>query len=296
MASINQNTGEIVTTPVPSVVQIPAVATPTASTVYSSDNIASAASGTPTVNPILDEYTQYMNSPELQAAKAKTAEIQGAINAEKAGLRSTTTGLEYQNQGALGTTGASMNLIGTQVGRASSLASDRISALGDQYTGALTYQQGLEQTAREKYSIIANERQNKLILSTQYPGAGISATDSYETINKKVTDYQKKLKDDDFKSSLKTLALQFGLKSSGSTKDLENRIKKYNKEALNTAKRNSELTYKTALEQYNQLVQKRTDALDLAGLFGDSNGNSGTVMTPQGGVSTNNASAYFNTL
>lgn len=226
MASIDTSTGKIVTPPVPSVVT-PTVAPPTASTVYSAGNLASASAGTTTVNPILDEYTQYMNSPELQAAKAKTAEIQSAINAEKAGLRSTTTGLEYQNQQALGTTGASMNLIGTQVGRASSLASDRISALGDQYSSALAYQQGLEQTAREKYNIIAEERSRvKSLIAQTGNQAGILATDTFEVATDKAYKWQKaqdkkaekkaqEKADEEEKKNLKSLIAKLG----GSTKN-----------------------------------------------------------------------------
>lgn len=191
MASID-NTGLPVTTPpVPTLAPVPV---PTAQTVYSAPNITQAATApVKAVNPVLEEYNQYMNSPEITAAKAKLTATQQAINAEKAGLRSTTTGLEYQNDQALGTTGASVNLIGRQVGRASELSSNRQNALADTYNADLAYVQGLEKTATDQYNIISQEKDKIRSLIAQTGNkAGISPTDSFEVATEKAYNWQKK--------------------------------------------------------------------------------------------------------
>lgn len=243
METIDPTTGQVVpqatpvapvTPPTPTVVQ--PVQPPTAQTVYSAHNITQAAlNPVKAVNPALEEYNAYLKTPEMLAAKARTAELQQAINAEKQGLRSTTTGLEYQNDQALGSTGASMNLIGRQVGRASELSSDRQAALGEQLQAATAYQQGLEQTAREKYNIVQAEKSkiNALIVQTGNQ-AGISPTDTFEVATEKAFKWEQKQKEeakktaqkDDLKAKLQAL----GLKTSGSMKDLEKRLNKAIKE------------------------------------------------------------------
>lgn len=191
MASID-NTGLPVTTPpVPTLAPVPV---PTAQTVYSAPNITQTATNpVKAVNPVLEEYNQYMNSPELLAAKAKLTATQQALNAEKAGLRSTTTGLEYQNDQALGTTGASVNLIGRQVGRASELSTNRQSALADTYNSDLAYVQGLEKTANDQYNIISQEKDKIRSLIAQTGNqAGIKTTDTFEQATDKAYKWQKK--------------------------------------------------------------------------------------------------------
>jgi hypothetical protein len=215
----------IATTPTPTLAP---VAPPTASSVYSAENIAQTAT-TPVSapNPALDEYNAYMNTPEMIAARAKTAELQQAINAEKQGLRNTTTGLQYQNTGALGTTGASINLVGTQVGRASDLASNRLAGLGENLTAQQTLLNSLEATQKEKYNIIQAEKSKLQSLIAQTGGqAGITTSDTYETAVQKAYQWEqnekKKLEkeadkkaEDERKKSLKSEIAKLG----GSTKN-----------------------------------------------------------------------------
>jgi hypothetical protein len=137
-----------------------------------------------------------MNTPEMIAARAKTAELQQAINAERQGLRNTTTGLQYQNTGALGTTGASINLIGTQVGRASDVASNRLAGLGENLTAQQTLLNSLEATQKEKYNIIQAEKSKLQSLIAQTGGqAGITTSDTYETAVQKAYQWEKKEKE-----------------------------------------------------------------------------------------------------
>lgn len=80
------------------------------------------------------------------------------------------------------------------------------------------------------------------------PGAGITYTDTYEVAAKKAEDYLKKEAEeqakDEYKQKLKEMALSLGLKTKGSTKELEKRIAKYNKEDLALAKKAKEMSIK----------------------------------------------------
>lgn len=193
---------------------IPTVAQPTAQTVYSTQNIAQAATAPVTTgNAELDLYNQYMNSNDVQQAKTAVSQLQQQINQRNQALRATTTGLQYQNQNALGTTGASMNLIGTQVGRASDLASNELQALAEQQGVAQTNLQSILSDKQNQYSIIKEERNKVQNLVTQTGGkAGISLTDNYESALKKATSYLEK-KDKEEKEKAKSDAEKEGLKA-----------------------------------------------------------------------------------
>lgn len=189
MATIDSSTGQIVTPPTPTIAPVPV---PTAQSVYSAPNITQAAtSPVAPVNAAVEEYNAYMNTPELTAARTSVSDLQTAINSERAGLRNTTTGLEYQNDNALGTTGASMNLIGRQVGRANELSSNRQAALGDQFSAATAYLQGLENTRKEQYNVYTQEKQRIQSLIAQTGNqAGISPTDTFEVATEKAYKWQ----------------------------------------------------------------------------------------------------------
>ena len=262
MASIDSTTGQIVTPPTPTVAPIPA---PTASTVYSAPNIVQAATSPALpVNQAVEEYNAYMNTPELTAARNSVSELQKAINSERAGLRNTTTGLEYQNDNALGTTGASMNLIGRQVGRANELSSNRQAALGDQFSAATAYLQGLENTRKEQYQVYTQEKQRiqELIAQTGNK-AGISPTDTYEVAVEKAYKWQEdekkkeekkaeEAKKDAYKESLKKELRAMGKSTKGSIKDLEKKLKKENKEAYEKTKSRSDKEWDMKVASFNK--------------------------------------------
>lgn len=189
MATIDSSTGQIVTPPTPTIAPVPL---PTAESVYSAANITQAATNPALpVNPALDEYNSFLNTPDIIAARNGVSSLQMAINSERAGLRNTTTGLEYQNDNALGTTGASMNLIGRQVGRANQLSSNRQAALGDQFSAATAYLQGLENIRKEQFQVYTQEKQRIQSLIAQTGNqAGISPTDTFEVATEKAFKWQ----------------------------------------------------------------------------------------------------------
>jgi len=234
--------------PVPTVAPAPTVSTvpiPTANTVYGATNIAQAAtSPVMAPNPALDEYNAFLNTPDMIAARNSVSTIQNAINSEKQGLRNTTTGLEYQNDASGGTTGASINLIGRQVGRASELSSNRQAALGEQFSAASNYLQSLESTKREQYQIVQAEKQRIQAINAQTGGqAGILPTDTYEVAVQKAYKWQKKQdkkaekkakeqSDDDRKKALKSEIAKLGGSSKtkkGGTLSLKELEKEYNR-------------------------------------------------------------------
>lgn len=229
----------------PTLAPVPVVPPPTAQTVYGAQNIAQAATNPVTpVNPALEEYNAFLNTPELSSARSEVGRIQQAINAEKQGLRNTTTGFEYQNDKALGTTGASMNLIGRQVGRATELSSNRQAALGEQLQAANSYLQGIENTRREQYNVYTQEKQRIQALIAQTGNkAGIKPTDTYEMAIEKAYKWEKKeqkkadkktkeQKDDDEKKALKREIAKMGGKTTntkGGSLKLKDLEKEYNR-------------------------------------------------------------------
>lgn len=257
MAIIDQNTGQIVQTPstytppTPTVVNT-SVPAPTAATVYSAPNITSAITS-PTQAPNLSDpyglYDQYMNSPEIQAAQQAVAQGQQQINAVNQGLRTTTTALQNQNEQALGGTGASVNLIGRQVGRARELTANELAALGETQAANVANLATLRETAGQRYQIAQQERaQLQDLIRSTGGNAGISFSDSYETALAKASKYEKEqekeAKKTAYKDSLKEQLRALGLKTSGSTKELEKRLKKEIKSQKDYEKQIKELDLK----------------------------------------------------
>lgn len=259
--------------------------------VYSGTNVASTLNA-PAPKPDLSDpfgvRSFYLDSPEIKAAKAAAQATAADINAAKAGLRTTTTALQNQNDNAMGGTGASINLIGRQVGRARDLTSNELAALSDNQIANNSYLDTLTQDATAKYQIAEGQRAQIQDLIRQTGGkAGVSYTDNYETaVRKSQTYVEKKAKEekkDAYKQGLKAAALDLGLKTDGSTADLEKRIKKVKASAITEAKRNSDLAYKTNLAQYNKLIEStKPQSFNIAAAFGD-------------GGASNQAPAGFNT-
>ena len=233
--NITDNLAQPVAAPVyatPSVVSVPA---PQPSQVYSAANIAQAATS-PVARPDLSDpfgvRDFYMNSPEIQAARAEAQRIQEAINASRQGLRTTTTALQNQNEQAMGGTGASINLIGRQVGRARELTSNELAALSENQLAAQSYLDTLLQEGQAKYAIAEQQRAQIQELIAQTGGkAGISYADTFETAIKKATKYQeeqaKEAEKKAYKDSLKAQLQALGKNTRGlSTKELEKKLRK----------------------------------------------------------------------
>lgn len=271
MASIDSTTGQIVTPPAPTIAPIPA---PTAQSVYSAPNITQAATSPALpVNSALEEYNSFLNTPEITSARKSVSDIQNALNSERAELRNTTTGLEYQNDKALGTTGASMNLIGRQVGRASELSSNRQSALGDSLSAATAYLQGLENIRKEQYNVYTQEKQRIQALIAQTGNkAGISPTDTYEVAVEKAYKWQEserkreekkaeEARKDAYKESLKKELRAMGKSTKGSIKELEKKLKKENKEAYEKSKSRSDQEWAMKVASFNKSMRKDNSAI-----------------------------------
>lgn len=238
--------------PTPTVINTSAVQAPTAQSVYSADNINQAVTN-PVQAPVSAEqqlYNQFLATPEIAGAKKQVSDIQAQINAANQAFRNAKTGFEYQNEGAMGTTGASANLIGRQIGRASDLTANQVAALSENLKAQQAYLQGLTSEAQDRYNIAQNERSQIQSLITATKGkANITYTDSYEDALKKAAKYEEKVLKEERKQAekdeLKSTAKKLGIKTSGlSRKELEKKINKYYKK--------------------EQAKQDEMDALDLA--------------------------------
>lgn len=275
MASIDQS-GQIVTPPAPTTVNpnVPTV-TVTPQQVYSAANVSQTITN-PVAKPNLSDpfgtYSFYMNSPEIQAARAESQRVAEAINASRQGLRTTTTALQNQNEQAMGGTGASINLIGRQVGRARELTSNELAALSENQLATQAYLDTLTQDATAKYQIAEQQRAQVQDLIRQTGGkAGISYADTYESAVAKADSYikkqEKEAKKEAYKDSLKQTALQLGIKTAGkNTKELEKSLKKYYK---------SEREYSDKIKQIELQAKQKS-------LAGTGTGTVGAVLSTAG--------------
>lgn len=213
------------------------VATPTVADVYSTSNIAQATTA-PVQAPLSagqELYNQFLNTPDIQAAKSNVSAIQKQINEANQAFRNAKTGFEYQNEGAMGTTGASANLIGRQIGRASDLTANQVAALSENLAAQQAYLQGLTSEAQDRYNIAQQERNQIQDLITATKGkANITYTDSYEDALQKAAKYEEKVLKEEKKQAekdeLKKTAKSLGIKTSGlSRKEIEKKLNKYMK-------------------------------------------------------------------
>lgn len=103
----------------------------------------------------------------------------------------------------------------------------------------------------------AMERRNEMTqLIVNNPGAGVTYTDTPETAATKIAAFQKKSAKDQEKKSLKDLAMQAGLKTSGSAKTLRKRIAKAAKKDKDLANQMSQLDLKYKQAQISELGRK----------------------------------------
>jgi len=237
--------------PTPTVINTQA---PTAADVYSADNITQAVT-TPIKSPDLSDpyglYDYYMGSPEIKEAQKRAQEVQEQINKAQQALRTTTTALENQNIGAMGGTGASMNLIGTQVGRARDLTANELAALSETQQAALANLSTLQADAQNRYQIAQQERaQIQDLIRATGGEAGITYADSYETALQKAAKYETKKQNEQ-------LALQYpgaGIKATDTPDVIEAKLAKYE-----TRKQVEGLS-----SQYPKANIKATDSLETA--------------------------------
>lgn len=249
---------------------------PTPDQVYSPANVASAMNA-PAARPDLSDpfglYDFYLNTPEIQAARQALQANQGQIIQANQALRTTTRALENQNENAQGSTGASINLIGRQVGRARQLTADEIAALSEQQQVAQANLDTLLKLGSDRLSIAREERGRLQELIAATGGqAGISFTDTFESAVKKADKYiekkAEKERDSEYKRALQRELILMGestkTKKGGTLdiKGLEKKLQKLNKEAKDEAKKLADLKYQAALEEFNQLKNKASASSD----------------------------------
>lgn len=134
-----------------------------------------------------------------------------------------------------------MNVIRGESATASDLRATERAGIAREADVAQSALLAAQQEAKDVYSIRESEVNQKRQLILQYPGAGLTFADSFETAAKKLDQYQEKVKKEEYKDSLKSKLIELGLKTSGKTKELEKRLKKANKSAFEQTKKENEL-------------------------------------------------------
>lgn len=164
---------------------------------------------------------------------------QDNLNAQKA-ASDAALGLNERLTGLRGRAVSLNKITGTQA-QERAVSSNEIDALNAASVNALNQYQAKKSEADAQFAIRESEVTQKKALMAQYPGAKISFTDSFESSMKKIDNYAQDQKKEVYKDALKAKALDLGLKTNGSSKDLEKRIGKQNKSAVADAKKKSDL-------------------------------------------------------
>lgn len=247
--------------------------------VFTTSNInQTATSPIPAPDDLLGIRSQInteLGIPGLQTSY-QTA-YQDLLNA-KAAAREQQTALSNLPQ-ALGVIRGEQAIAGEQ-------ASNRISALSDAAAVAQSALQAAQQEASAQFGIRQGEVEQKRSIILQYPGAGITFGDSFDTIANKLDTYQTKIAEEEqktaYKNSLKNIALELGLKTKGSTKELEKRISKANKAALEQAKKESDLK----LEQMRMDIENTKSLISERSKKSDSNSDSNIVKDARADIAS----------
>jgi hypothetical protein len=202
--------------------------------VLATSNIQQATT-TPLARPddLLGIYKQVQNELGVGQRQSEYQTALTALDKAKATAQSQQNAIENLPQ--------ALNVIRGEQAQASRLSSANLQALSDATGVAQSALIAAQQEAQTQYGIRANEVEAKRNLILQYPGAKIKFGDSFEKAASKLRDYQEQVEKDEYKKVLKTKALELGLKSSGTRKELEKRIRKASKEALSQAKEEREL-------------------------------------------------------
>jgi len=114
--------------------------------------------------------------------------------------------------------------------------------------------------ADEEFAFREAEIAEKKQLMAQAPEAGIKWSDSYETAIKKIAKWdreeQERIKKEAYKDSLKAQLMAMGSSTKGlSTNELEKKLKKKNKAALEAAEAQANLEFQMKLEKHNADMQ-----------------------------------------
>lgn len=243
--------------------------------VMSAGNIAATNSNpTPAPDDLLGIRKQVYSELGVNDLQQKFNDIYGQLNAFD-------TATEEQSRKIMEQP-LSMNELRGANATATELRATERSGLARQAEVARSALLAAQQEAQAVYGIRESEVQQKRQYLLQYPGAGFTMADSFETISKKLGDYQEKVKKDDYKASLKEKLISLGLKTSGNTKSLEARLKKANKSLLEQTKQENAL----------KLEALKADIANTKSLI--ANRNSGGGMSESEIKSANEAYIYNN--
>jgi hypothetical protein len=125
----------------------------------------------------------------------------------------------------------------------------------------------------QRFNIYNENRQTMQQLIVNNPGAKIKFTDTIEQAGSKLDKYAKQVKKDAYKDSLKAMAMQLGVKTKGlSTKALESKISKTNKNALKLVKQQTEVTIqglKMDIENTKSIIAERKKGGSGSGVSSD---------------------------
>lgn len=205
-----------------------------AGNVYTTDNI-NQTNTNPTVAPddLLGIRNQISNELGLPG-------LQTEYNTSLADLAAAKK-LAQDQQTAIENLPQALNVIRGEQATAGALASNRISALAEAANVKQQQVQAANMELAARYGIRESEVNQKKEMMVQYPGAGIKFGDSFESVSSKLNTYQKQQEKDARKQSLKDKLLSLGLKTSGSIKQLEKRLRKANKQEFSNAKEEARL-------------------------------------------------------
>ena len=195
---------------------------PTAQQVYSPTNVQQATTApakAPNLADPLGLYSYYMNTPEVTQAQTAYQNLQQKLSQFDTGTQQAQIGLENQP--------ISLNVIRGEQAQLGQQAAATRQGLASQALVAQSAMEAARQTAQDKLNLALSQRSELTNLITQYPGAKISYADTIESASKKITKYQDEQAKQAYKDTLKQTAMQLGIKTKGSTKDIEKRLKKY---------------------------------------------------------------------
>lgn len=259
MALYDTQTDAIQGQEIVSSVNTPDVVTPitvSTSDVYSADNINSSTS-----KKSSDPYDLLNIRSNLYNTLGVT-EAQNQYNEQLAKLYNLQNTSDAQQLTIEGQP-VNMNMIRGEQARALELANYGITAQSRVLEAYASKLSGLKSEAEAQYTIRANEISEKKALMQSVPGAGIKYSDSYEQAIEKINKYQveqeakakreaEEAEAKAYKKYLKEQLLALGSKVKGlSTNELENKLRKKNKKALEAAEKQAKQEYDMKIEEHN---------------------------------------------
>ena len=202
--------------------------------VLSNQNITQTTTApAPAPDDLLGIRADIYNKQGVNAAQTAYQQAMQAASSASLGLGERLTGLRGRQ--------VSMSKItGTQA-QERAVSEGEIDALNESARLAQSDYVAKKGNADEMFQIRNQEIGEKKAIMLQYPGAKVTFGDSMAQVTKKLTKYQDQVAKDEWKSKLKQMALSLGVKTSGSRKELEKRISKTNKKALDNAQAEHDL-------------------------------------------------------